>query len=758
MFARIDSSFDYDIQRTSQYSFDLYAKLKGTFVKFKPAHVPKTIIHMVGLSGSGKSYTTKFLYETFGENYDVIVVERDRSRYRVYSGLLGKTFQDIINTPYQEVYQATFEHNNLVQEQWITDLCDALTQPILQKQQLIIIDTCQTLYPMAWKNAIDSLDEEATCEYVNATKIGYYTIPVNMLGITHQTKMIEYMSLPINTPGSFWPHLTSEIETSNSSGILFSYATGSLSLLREWINKNFGKITTIINPDIHQDLLHNLLNSFAQSNTHLNTCEEICTEFAKSLCTIAGGCVKDHDEPFVLFRIEQQTELYKLITFTYRDGMQQFNMKTRDYRGEGIIYDCTTKQFLLCRPTLPVFPEMTTVVADHRVLPYIADDFHHLFPPSSPYHAIPNMIGRKEITQIIITPKYDGSLFNLTFIGSSHSMYIMITDIINKALLPSQSYYKTEKGVYLIGSKGTCFSKDPVNARIHRAILGSYPNINIFLEKMNQVVNRFDTSSDIVTLHFEAIDVTPTVELTVYYGYSAAIFFGITSYNNITNEKKFVLPSFVESIDNSIRLTSLIQCNKFSNVVEMFNNAYKELLQGDDKIEPEGFVVHIFDNVNRCWFPIKYKFDLYYIAHKPNSLKNQGMAKRMVEEPEFASVIKRFMKFREKPTMATLLSQCNYTVQINTLAQNNFSVLCAQHNRPPTKSEWALYWKANAVQLDPLQQVLDSTAQLVSTYYPGYVEKVASRAFNLLMNLYNSLAKTPIVQSDVDKIINDAFS
>lgn len=758
MFARIDSNFDYDVQRTSQYSFDLYAKLKEVFGAFKPVHTPKTVIHMIGLSGSGKSHTTKFLHDTFGDKYDIIVVERDRSLYASYAEILQKPFDEVTKISYQKVYQAMIEHKGTTQSRWVTDLVDALTQPILQKQQLIIIDTCQTLYPVAWKNTVEAFDEEATAEYANATKIGFYTIPANMLGITHQTKTPEYTSLPNTATGAFWPNLVSEIEKSDSSRLLLTYATGSITLLSTWLDANFGKITTIINPDIQQDLLHNLLNAFAQSNTHLATCEEICTEFTKSLCSIAGGCFKDHSEPFVVFRVEQQSDLFKLITFTYRDGFQQFNMKTRDYRGEGIIYDCVNKVFSLIRPALPVFPEMTTVVADHRVLPYIVDNFHHLFHSSSPNHAISNMIERKEITQIVVTPKYDGSLFNLTFIGSSHPMCPMIMDIISKTSLPPQSYFQTENGVYLIGSKGACFAKDPVNARIHRSILGSYPNMTVFLSKMDQVVSSFDTSSNIVTMHFEAIDVTPTEELTVYYGYSAAIFFGITSYNNITNEKRFMLPSFVDSIDKTIRLASMIPCKKFSDVVEMFNNSYKELLRGNENTEPEGFVVHIFDDVRQCWFPIKYKFDLYYVAHKPNSIKNQGMAKRIVEEPEFASVIKRFMKFREKPTMAALLNQNNYTTQVNQFVQSNFSALCTRLGQAPSKRDWALFWKENMAQLDPLQQVLDSNAQLVSTYYPGYVEKVSSRALNLLMNLYIHLAKTQIVQSDIDKIINDIFA
>jgi hypothetical protein len=758
MFARIDEKFDYSVKDTSQYSLDLYAKLNEMYTSIKLKHYSKTIIHMIGLSGSGKSHTSNFLYDTFGDKYDIIVVERDKSLYKAYADLLKKNLQDVFDIPYKEIYQAMAENKGLVQSQWVSDLNDALTIPIVSKQQLIIIDTCQTLYSSAWKNTIDSFDEDATSEYENGIKIGYYTIPVNMLGIFHQNKRLELSSLPINTTsGAFWPHLISEMEKANSSKPLFSYATGSISLLSEWLNKNYGKITTSINPNIQQDLLHNLLNNFAQINAQLNTCEEICTEFCKFLCSTSGGCSNDFDNPFVLFRIEQQSDLYKLVMFTYRDGFQQFNMKTRDYRGEGILYDCTTKHFIMCRPALPVFPEMTSVIADHRVLPYIAGDFHKLFHPTSPNHAIPNAIERKTASRIVLTPKYDGSLFNLTFIGFINPIYLMIMDIINKSVLPSKSYYKTDNGIFIIGSKGTCFAKDPVNTRIHKAILGSYTSVDEFINKISKIVNKYDQTFDCITLHFEAIDVLSTPELTVYYGYSAAPLFGITFYNSFTNEKKFVLPTNIKNIDDTILLTDMFSLNHFSDVVEKFNNSYKELLQGNEKIEPEGFVVHIFDDMAKCWFPIKYKFDIYYVAHKPNTSKNQEKAKQMVNEPQFAAVIKRFMKFREKPTMISLLNQCNYTAQINQFAKSIFSSLNAKYGKTINKGEWAKYWKDDPTRIVPLQQIIDLTAQIVSMHYPEYVEKVSEKAFPLLMNLYMHLEKPTIIQADIDNSINKLF-
>jgi hypothetical protein len=739
MFSRINVNFDYDVQRTHQYSLELFAKLQeiSTLAKIKAKNAPKLILHMIGLSGSGKSYTSKNLYDTFSDRYDIIIVEAENNK------------------------------NTQEQEQIVANLNDALTRPIVSKQQIIIIDTCQTLFPKIWKGTVTSLSEEALVEYENSVRIGYYTIPVNMFGITHQrekSKTIELSKLPITAHGSFWSILISETETTNTinNQLMLSYATGSISLLSEMIIKNYGKNNAKINPNISQYMLHDLLNSFSESNKHLKhlkTCEEICTEFTKFLCSVDGGCSRNFIEPFVIFRIEQQTDLYKIVTFAYRDGFQQFNMKTRDYRGEGVLFDCTTERFSMFRPALPVFPEMTNVVSDHRVIPYIVDNFSKLFPSSSPNHSIANAIEQKKISRIVVTPKYDGSLFNLTYIENENPVYQSIKNIITNTTLPPNSYYVTKTGVFIIGSKGTCFAKDPVNSRIHRSILGSYTSIEEFLQKMENFVDRFDTKNNIITLHFEAIDIIPTEELTVYYGYSASILFGITCYNNSTNEKKFMLPSVDTSniINDKIRITTMVHCDNFSGVIELFNNSYAELLKGDDNIEPEGFVIHIFDEINNVWFPIKYKYDLYYIAHKPNSAKNQEIAKKIVEDPQYSTVIKRYLKFREKPAMGTLLNQCDYVNKVKNFVMPIFSTLTEQNGKIPTKGEWVKYVKSNTYQIEQLQSIINSCAQSVAQHYPEYVEKVSAKAFSLFMCLYMHMVKTPIVQTDVDKEINMIF-
>ncbi len=506
-------------------------------------------------------------------------------------------------------------------------------------------------------------------------------------------------------------------------------------------------------------MLHDLLNSFSQSNKNLATCEEICTEFTKFMCSVAGGCSKDHIEPFVLFRIEYQTELYKILTFTYRDGFQQFNMMTRDYRGEGIVFDCTSNQFYMFRPALPVFPEMTNVVSDRGVVPYIANHFDKLFPPSSQNHSIVNTVEQKKISKIVVTPKYDGSLFNLTYIGNENPMYRVVSDIITNTIVPLNSYYVTENGIFIIGSKGTCFAKDPVNTRIHTSILGSYATIDDFLQKMKIIIDRFDQKNNIITLHFEAIDVTPTEELTVYYGYSATILFGITYYNNSMNQKKFMLPQFDTNIlsNTKNRVTTMVHCGDFSDVIDLFKNSYTELLKGDDNIEPEGFVVHIFDEPNNLWFPIKYKYELYYIAHKPTTARNQEIAKKILEDPQYTAVIKRFLKFREKPALSTLLNQCDYTNKVKKLVMALFTSLSVQCGKVPTKGEWAKCVKTNATLMVQLQSIIDSCAQSVALEYPEYVEKVSGRAFNLVMNLYIYMIKSPIVESEIDNQINELF-
>ena len=115
--------------------------------------------------------------------------------------------------------------------------------------------------------------------------------------------------------------------------------------------------------------------------------------------------------------------------------------------------------------------------------------------------------------------------------------------------------------------------------------------------KLFQILSIENTNwiNTITTLFFEAIDNTPTDELTVWYGYSSYPLFGIIIYDTITETKTFKLPSIEH--DETILVAPQKSFNSFIELVNDKNKCYDALLTGNLSIEPEGYVVHIFDDI-----------------------------------------------------------------------------------------------------------------------------------------------------------------
>lgn len=162
----------------------------------------KLIIVTYGFSGSGKSYTVKRLKEKFGDDYDVIHVERDRSLYNVYEKYFGptegKTYEEIYATVYSNnddsngadtEDQAHHPHHgsthhsanahtppvkvskSTVQDQWVQDIADGLDTPQQKAGQIIILDSVQPLFPSQWNTTIRALkntSEEAYNAFINS--------------------------------------------------------------------------------------------------------------------------------------------------------------------------------------------------------------------------------------------------------------------------------------------------------------------------------------------------------------------------------------------------------------------------------------------------------------------------------------------------------------------------------------------------------------------------------------------------------------
>lgn len=780
----------YNLNDTLKHSFELFTQLiefdaNISINSLLPEFNGKLILLNYGLSGSGKSFCANKIKEKYQDKYDIIHIERDNTLYYVHEKFIGP----IGNLSYRQVYDNVYANNKSnVQEQWIQDLCDGFESPQTKNGVIIIIDTVQLLFASQWNMTIESIknkSEEAYNIYINTPKIGFYSIPIHMfeklLDVNDKisnnivSKIGKFSILPDNSlKGLFWPNIYTEKSEKNILDNL-AYGSGSFKLISNYINSYFDiqnkKLSNfLLNDNMQNNTQHNLvylLNNIIEQKQTKNVGEAFF-HFMNQYLDKSGGHLR-----FISHRTEIENKDYQLITFTYDDGLQTFNGTTRDYRGEGVIYSKSENKFYYLRASLPVFPEMASVQKDTNVLPYLInsnlwDELENFANPT--YRKLKLQIKPKEINGLYMVPKYDGSLFNLTFIHKLNIVYPMICALIDhniilsNAKILSSSYYIVNDGIFLMGSKGTILSKNPVNERIHNSILGSYDSIEQFLTIAQNYVKRDDLfgpniDKQIITLHFEAIDAIPTPELTVYYGKAWCPFFGITIYNEVTNKKEFKLP-LNEYKGEWLCVADIYDCNcDWSNVQNAYKTNYNKLLDGDQIVEPEGYVLHLFGSANNNteWLPIKYKYKIYYTAHKPESKHNLEMALQLSSDSKYELVRQRLAKFREKMSVEQILSnQINTINEINNIIKLSVSKLAETRQlethavKIVVKKDWAMYWKQNN-NLNLLSVHFNTIKLSLMEHYEQYKNiEVNKSIFPFLMKLFEVYT----LDKSIDQLIN----
>jgi energy-coupling factor transporter ATP-binding protein EcfA2 len=799
-----DDLKDRNINEVLQHSFELFEKLielKEIYLMYNPSiinelslNASQTItIITYGLSGSGKSYFANVLKNTFIE-YDIIICERDKSLYTVYEKYFGsvkeKTYEDIYSTiklnssTYNDINNTNTNTNSinytkLVQNQWVQDIADAYETNLETKGKIVILDSVQPLFPTQFAGTINSLkelDEDAYNIYINSNRIGYYSIPIHMFGnhilnikdINCKTGKKFILPDP-SLKGFFFPNVLLEKEKEkekldkDNTISMINYGSGSINLLLNYIQSYFDiqskKLSDTINKNIDQKNLCYLLNKIITD--HIPTNLSIQTIFNKFHSDYLK--VSQNNLSFISYKTEIKNRDYEILTFTYRDGLQSFNGTTRDYRGESVIYSKGENKFYYLRPSLPVFPEMSSIQKDSKAYPYLIDIWHQVDNFRNPiYDKIKTQIIPKKINKLYLVPKFDGSLFNLTFIHNNNPIYHMISSLIsdngNKIL--NTSYYFHTNGIFLIGSKGTVLSKDPINKRIHNAICGSYDSIDQFFELADEYLNKniksansknlskyrlFNPEKQIINLHFEAIDAIPTDELTVYYGKAWCPFFGITLYDSVNDQKKFILP-IDKYKGNFVCIADIYDCDaNWHKLNNLYKENYQKLLDGDQIIEPEGYIVHIFGD-NDEWIPIKYKYKIYYIAHKPESKHNLQMALELSSNPKYKLLCERLAKFREKPAikeiLITLIDIIDKILDIIKKTSNIFK------SNVIIKKNWVIYWKNESKEINlHFSCIRDNIIPFYNQFKNIEMEK---RIFPFLMKLYEKLE----LDKSIFKLIN----
>jgi hypothetical protein len=309
----------------------------------------------------------------------------------------------------------------------------------------------------------------------------------------------------------------------------------------------------------------------------------------------------------------------------------------------------------------------------------------------------------------------------------------------NSKILPT-SYYFSNLGIFIFGSKGTIFSKEQVNNRFIEAIQAEYISIKLFIQNIELYIQNLCTKNiykftQILTLHFEAISKIPTDELTIYYGKASCPFFGLTTYDDTTDTKKFFLPIDEFKPDSSKfgSVANVYKAESWTNINEIFISNYNKLLDGNLEIEPEGYVVHIFGE-NEEWIPIKYKYKIYYIAHKPESKHNLTATIELSSDSKYDKIRERLIKFRSKPSIITIIKN-----NINIVEKIKINLFQIIDNCPIiTKKIWAILWKQQSdYKINNLIELFSELGKIIAISYDQICNMNYTKStFNYMMLIH----------------------
>jgi hypothetical protein len=649
------------------------------------------IIQTYGHSGFGKSTTVKNITSRLDELGIVWeYAERDKSYYNIYAQSNNMDVNEVItNIDYKDVYQyvQTNDLKKLVQMDWINQL----NQILDSNSKVKIIDTIQLMYSSAWESTLKSLNPDAYSVWKSSLKLGYYGFPQSLYDREFEPKTGKYELIPRPVGDIFgWPNMNAELDKGQKfNPDLIDVAYGGMEFL----------INSVVNYNSWSKL------HVPDKQVHLIKILDTIRDKTKLTSKYIQEYVANQFPPGII----QSNEEYNywnshLIRFTYKDGMQMFHGLSRDYRGETILFDSSELKYYVGRVSLPVFP-----------------DYHDLRKDPG----VQDILANKTCSEFHIVPKFDGSLFVLALIKINSPQHKIISKLLH--LIPKESYYSNEMGIWCFGSKGCMFAKNQygdrgVLKRIYNSIKASYETVDNFINKVTNEVksNMFGDIYENISLCFEAIDSNPTDELTVDYKHSFCPFLCWIVWDG--ENKNIILPT--ES--NKIHLNPVAEIttvDSWDKVLEFKEQTHSRLLAGSELDEPEGYVVWLA-NTN---LGIKLKHLEYYVAHKPYSKKNMEMAKKIEFDPEYSKLKTRLLKFRPKPPIKDLVEKnLNFILD---LFVNNYEYLSSKKN-------WALRWKEQKL-INELNQILEIVESDIIVFYPQFKNSIKEKGFSIAMDYFD---------------------
>lgn len=666
--------------------------LKSIDIIKKNKTEPNIIIHMIGQSGYGKSTMVKeLIYILNSLEIPCEYIERDDCFYEIYSKINKLEINEVKKIPYENVYKFITDNNlkKNIQELWI----DKLNSLLLSNTFVKIIDTVQYMYPKAWNDTLNQLQENASTIYKLTLKLGCYGFPQHLLGRDYKPKTGSFITLPINiNDNMFFPELISELNENNNLKNNFNILDIGYGRIKPIVNtiKNYYKKETnlVVEKQVH---IIEIVKNLIYNNKNI-TSEQICKNVSKLF-----------PDGVLITSIELSSIQYDLLRFSYRDGSQVYNYITRDYRGEVLMFDKINKEIYIGRISLPVFVDYVNIQKD-----LLATDLINVN------------------DEFVILPKYDGSLFVVSFIKLNSKEFNILMKLIDQ--VDSSSYVINNYGLWCFGSKSCMFAKNQngnggILSRIYESILGSYTNVEEFLEKIYlSLKNKNLLYYKNISILFEAIVKNPTEELTVDYDKS---FCPLLSYIVYDNDKKIIYP------ENELFLkpyASKVRFNSWLDIMDYLKESHSKLLDGDMHEEPEGFVVWTVDKKSNYQIGIKLKHKEYYVAHKPDSHKNDAI--EIMNDEKYKNLRERLIKFKFRPKIDDIIK-----LEINKI----YDILFDTRFYCVTRKDWALNWQS-PLKINQIFELFKDIESNLIIHYSFYKDKFTEKnIFSIIMNSFLEL-------------------
>lgn len=567
------------------------------------------VLVMHGSQGCGKSYTSQLIKKKLYEEHNITtgIAERDwiywmlaRRQKLINNDII---YEDYINKQIMIDDESTTYYKKLYPnlKKLVSDSYGSIIHDMKEKYDITIIDSCVSLDTKVLSRLITPED---TCLVWNG-------FPQHMLGRPGSVKIDKQVFYPLKKEGSYY---RSMLECTNrNQEFLPVVCTSRINELINIIVKLYSNNTENTSK-IEKELIHPV--TFLNKSNDLNELKL--------------------NTPYMIIErpIVYKNSKYDVIKLSYRDGTQNGNGITLNYRGETIFQDNETKKWYPLRVSLPVTPETGQIRkfrSHSQIYNYLVELKQFLTKEFTTPKNIPEYC---KYNKCYILPKVDGSLMTAWCVKKDSiqgDFCRLKKDLGGKYLVEVGDYYVG------FGSRSCIFLTQTIDyeEEFYNCITSSYSSIDDLANRVVEYLNGYDWK-ETASVIFEMVPKKPYNGLTVNYGRYFTSHLSTVLYSEPNN--KIILPDlnskkYFNGID-----TIELECNSIS-IKNYYEQKMNEALDGNFE-DLEGFML-AFTSDDTDLLYVKLKFPWYYAAHKPDT--NYKDAEELETNPKYKKIKDRLV-------------------------------------------------------------------------------------------------------------------